>query len=227
VIGVVGDVQTMGLDVPLEPEFFTSANQSAFTNPFMWPSQLLVRTKVEPLALVAAVRDAVWAVDADQPVTHVRAMEDVLDAELANRNLQLTLIGSFAALALLLAAVGLYGVLAYTVTQRTREIGVRMALGALPRSVVGGVVRGAILLASLGIVLGLTAAFGLTRLLESFLYRVSVPDGVTPFLYGVSSTDGLTAGGVVAVLLVVTLLASYVPARRAAAVDPMAALRSD
>ena len=214
VIGIIGDVRTMGLDVAPEPEFFTSADQPAFTNPFMWPSQLLVRTKVEPLTLAASVRDAVWAVDADQPVTRVRSMDDVLDAEVTNRNTQLTLVGAFASLALLLAAVGLYGVLAYTVTQRTREIGLKLALGAQPSAVVRAVVRGALVLAALGIALGLTTAFGLTRFLASFLY-------------GVSPTDSLTAGGVAAVLLVVTLLASYVPARRAAAVDPMAALRSD
>jgi predicted permease len=214
VVGVVGDVRQMGLDTASEPEFFTSANQQAFTNPFMWPSQLLVRTRVEPLTVAAAVRDAVWAIDADQPVTRVRAMDEVLDSELTNRNRQLTLVGAFASLALLLASVGLYGVLAYTVSQRTREIGLKMALGAQPSTVVRGVVRGALVLAALGISLGLAAAFGLTRFLASFLY-------------GVSPTDALTAGGVAAVLLVVTLLASYVPARRAAAVDPMAALRSD
>jgi ABC-type antimicrobial peptide transport system permease subunit len=214
VIGVVGDVRQMGLDTAPEPELFTSTNQTAFVNPFMWPSQLLVRTRVDPLTLAAAVRDAVWAIDADQPVTRVRSMEDVLDAELTNRNTQLTLVGSFASLALLLAAVGLYGLLAYTVTQRTREIGVRMALGAQPRAVVGGVVRGALALAALGIAFGLAAAFGITRFLAAFLY-------------GVKPTDALTAGGVAALLLVVTLIASYVPARRAAAIDPMAALRSD
>ena len=214
VIGVVGDVRQMGLDVAPEPEFFVSASQSAFTNPFMWPGQLLVRTRVEPLTLAAAVRHAIREVDADQPVVAMRAMEELLDAELTNRNTQLTLVGSFALLAVLLAAVGLYGVLAYAVTQRTREIGLRMALGAQPGAVVAGVMRGALVLAALGIGLGLAASFGLTRYLASFLY-------------GVSPADPITAAGVAALLIAVTLLASYVPARRAAHVDPMSALRTN
>jgi predicted permease len=214
VIGVVGDVHQMGLDTAPEPEFFASASQRAFDYPFAWPTYLLVRTRVEPLTLAAAVRNAVWDVDADQPVGSIRTMQDVLDRELSGRDTQLTLVGAFAALALLLASVGLYGVLSYTVAQRTAEIGLRMALGAETAVVVRGVIRGALKLAALGIALGLGAAFGVTRFLGSFLY-------------GVSPMDPPTLAGVAALLLVVTVLASYVPARRAARVEPVLALRSD
>jgi ABC-type antimicrobial peptide transport system permease subunit len=141
-------------------------------------------------------------------------MSDVFDEELSSRNTQMTLVGTFAGLALLLASVGLYGVLSYSVAQRTAEIGVRVALGAQRSAVVRGVVRTALVLGAIGIALGLTGALGLTRLLESFLF-------------GVSATDPATFGSVAALLLVVAALASYVPARRAASVDPMAALRAE
>jgi len=180
----------------------------------MWPRQLVVRTRGEPLALVAAIRRAVWDVDATQPVSSVRTMSDVLDSELGNRNTQLTLTSAFALLALVLAAVGLYGVLSYTVSQTTGEIGLRMALGAERRTVVGSVVRSAIGTTVFGIAIGLMAAFVLTRAIESFLY-------------GVSPWDPLTAAVAAGVLLVVATLAALVPAWRAASVDPATTLRAD
>jgi ABC-type antimicrobial peptide transport system permease subunit len=181
---------------------------------FFWPRYLVVRTQVEPMTLAAAVRSAIWSVDADQPVSSVRSMREVLDADLTSRNTQMTLVGSFAVLALLLASVGLYGVLSYTVAQRTAEFGLRMALGAQASDVVSGVLRSALVLACIGIALGLAGAFGVTRFLSSFLF-------------GVSPTDPATLGAVAALLVVVTMLASWVPARRAAGVDPMSALRSE
>jgi predicted permease len=214
VVGVVGDVRQQGLDVAAEPEFFFSANQAAANFAFFWPRYLVVRTDVEPVTLAAAVRSAVWGVDADQPVASVRSMREVLDAELTSRNTQMTLVGSFAVLALLLAAVGLYGVLSYTVAQRTAEIGLRMALGAQVPTVVRGVVRGALGLAAVGIALGLAGAFGLTRFLSAFLF-------------GVSSSDPATFGAVAVLLVLVTIAASWIPARRAASVDPVSALRSE
>ena len=180
----------------------------------MWPRQLVVRTSGDPLALAPALRSAIWGVDPDQPVSSVRAMSEVLDAELANRNTQLTLIGSFALLALVLAAVGLYGVLSYTVSQSTNEIGLRMALGAQQRTVVGSVVRSALGDGDARHRVGLVAAFALTRTIASFLY-------------GVSPTDPATAVAVAGVLLVVTVLAAFVPALRAASVNPMTALRAE
>ncbi len=141
-------------------------------------------------------------------------MSEVFDAELLNRNTQMTLVAAFAVLALLMASVGLYGVLSYTVAQRTQEIGVRMALGAQPAIVVVEVVRGALLLAVSGLVLGLAGAFALTRLLTSFLFSVG-------------PTDPATFAAVSLLLLLVAGLASFVPARRAANVDPVSVLRTE
>ena len=213
VVGVVGDMRQMGLDVPADPELYVPLDQvgSAF---FMGPRQLVVRTSGDPLALAPAVRRAIWDVDPDQPVSGVRAMSEVVDAELGNRNTQLTLTGAFALVALVLAAVGLYGVLSYTVSQSTNEIGLRMALGAQPQTVVGVVVRSALGTALLGIGAGLIAAFVLTRMIASFLY-------------GVSPTDPATAFTVAGVLLLVAGIAAFVPALRAASVNPMTALRAE
>jgi ABC-type antimicrobial peptide transport system permease subunit len=153
-------------------------------------------------------------VDADQPVSNIRGMSDVLDVELSSRDTQLTLVAAFAALALLLAGAGLYGVLSYTVAQRGPEIGLRMALGAPRGTVVRSVLRSAASLAALGLVLGVLGALAATRLIASFLF-------------GVGSTDPATYAAVAAAIALVTLLAAYVPARRAASVDPMTALRGD
>jgi putative ABC transport system permease protein len=215
VVGVVADMQQQGLDVATNAELYLHTAQVAPGSPqFFWPQHLLIRTEVEPMTLAAAVRAAVWDVDPSQPVARVRAMREVVDGELTNRNTQLTLLGAFAALAVLLAAVGLYGVLSYGVVQRTPEIGLRMALGAQRASVIGAVLRNALKLAALGIVLGLAGTLGVARLLASFLF------GVTPM-------DPVTLAAVAALLVVVTLVASCVPAMRASRIDPMTALRSD
>ena len=212
VIGVVGDVRQLGLDVPADAEVFVPLEQ--IEQAFMRPRQLVVRTAGNPLALAPTIRNVIWAVDPDQPVSSVRAMSDVLDAELGNRNTQLTLIGAFAVMALVLAAVGLYGVLSYTVSQSTNEIGLRMALGARQQTVVGAIVRSALGTALIGTGVGLVAAFALTRTIASFLY-------------GVSPTDPATAAAVAGVLLLVAALAALVPALRAASVNPMTALRAE
>jgi putative ABC transport system permease protein len=175
---------------------------------------LIVRTSADPMALAPAVRSAIWEVDADQPVSNMRSMDNLVDADLSNRNTQLTLVGAFAVLALLLASIGLYGVLSYTVALRTSEIGLRMALGARPANVVGAVVRHALTLSAVGAVLGIGGAFAVTRLLASMLF-------------GISPTDPITFAGVSVVIALVAIIASYVPARRAAAIDPAVALRSD
>ena len=214
IVGVVGTVRQMARDEPAEAEFYLPTDQIPVTFAFFWPKHLVVRTQGDPLALATVVRQTVWDVDAAQPVSSIRTMDDVLATGLENRNTQLTLLGAFAALALVLSAVGLYGVLAYTVTQRTAEIALRMALGAAATSVVGGVVRSALLLAVLGIALGLVGAFAGTRVLASFLY-------------GVTATDPATLAVVAAVFVLVTLVASSVPAWRAAHVDPATALRGD
>jgi putative ABC transport system permease protein len=213
VVGVVADVRQMGLAARADAEFFMPLDQVT-TIPFMWPRQIVVRTAGDPLALAPALRSAVWAVDPDQPVSGIRAMSEVLDADLANRDVQLTLTGAFAVIALMLAAVGLYGVLSYTVSQSTSEIGLRMALGAVPRTVVGTVVRSALGTALVGIGAGLVAAYVLTEVIEAFLY-------------GVSPTDPATAIAVAGLLLLVAGIAAFVPALRAASVNPMTALRAE
>ena len=216
VVGVVGDMRQDGLDAPSFPEVYAPLDQLGFIGEFnlMWPQELVVRTSGDPAALGPAVRRAVWDIDADQPVSSVRPFSEVIDAELAGRNIQLTLLGAFAALAVVLAAVGLYGTLSYTVSQSTNEIGLRMALGARAQTVVGKVVRSALGTAALGIGLGLVAAYALTRTIASFLYEVS-------------PTDPATAVAVAGVLLLVSGLAAFVPARRAASINPVVALRAD
>jgi predicted permease len=212
VIGIVADIRSQGLDVPAVAELYVPLDQ--VTSAFLWPTQLVVRASGDPLALAPAVNRAVWDVDPEQPVSGVRTMDAVVDAELANRSTQLTLIGTFATLALVLAAVGLYGVLSYTVSQGTSEIGLRMALGAEQRTVVGSVVREALATVVLGIGLGLLVAWALTRTIAAFLY-------------GVSPTDPVTALAVTGALLAVAAAAAVGPARRAASVDPAVTLRAE
>jgi ABC-type antimicrobial peptide transport system permease subunit len=193
---------------------YISLNQSGFSAPFFWPQHLVVRTKGDPLALSTTVRGAVRDVDPNEPVSNIRSMEQVLDAELLNRNTQMTLVAAFAVLAFLMASIGLYGVLSYTVAQRTSEIGLRMALGAQKSTVILEVVRGAALMAATGIGLGLACAFALSRLLTSWLF-------------GVSAADPATFAATALLLGMMALLASYVPARRSASVDPVSVLRSE
>jgi predicted permease len=216
VVGVVGDMRQDGLDAPAYPETYAPLDQLGPEGTFslMWPGQLVLQTSGDPLALAPAVRRTIWDIDPDQPVPNARALSEVLDAELASRNTQLTLTATFALIALVLAAVGLYGTLSYTVSQSTSEIGLRMALGAEQLSVVGSVVRSALTAALVGIGLGLVAAYALTRTIAAFLF-------------GVSPTDPLTALSVAGVLLLVAGLAAFVPARRAAGIDPAVTLRAE
>jgi putative ABC transport system permease protein len=214
IVGVVGDMRQMGIDTEPEPEFYFAANQTSINAPFFWPQHLVIRTTGDPLALAAAVRQAVWAVDPTEPVSRIRSMSQVFDEALSNRSTQLTLIAAFAVLTLLIASVGLYAVLSYSVAQRLREIGVRMALGARRISVVIGVVREGIVLTAMGIVFGLAAAFAGTRLLAAWLFEVG-------------ATDRLTFGVTALLLGVVALAATALPAFRGASVNPSAVLRSE
>jgi putative ABC transport system permease protein len=214
VVGVVGDMRQNALDAPPEPELYPPVSRHVMSGAFFWPRQLVVRTAGDPGSLTGAVRDAIWRVDPDQPVSAQRTMDEIFDGHLASRNTQLTLVGAFAVLALVLAAVGLYGVLSYTVTQRTAEIGLRMALGASGGALVRTIVRGAVVLACVGLALGIVGALALGRVIESFLFGVTASDPVT-----------FVAAGTV--LLIVAAAAAYVPARRAANVDPMTALREE
>jgi putative ABC transport system permease protein len=175
---------------------------------------LTIRTNGDPLTFAAPVRDAIRRIDPQQPIVDVAPMTDVVRASLAQRRLVLTLVGTFAGAALLLAALGVYGVTASTVTQRTRELGIRVALGADRMAVVKSVLAEPAKLVGLGLVIGLAGTFAAGRLVEKLLY-------------GVRPTDPVTLVAVALVLLGIAILASYLPARRATRVDPMIALRSD
>jgi predicted permease len=213
VVGVIGDVKEMGLEAPAKAEMFFPYQQMPDT---FWnsPRDLTVRTSGDPLSVAAAVRQSVWSVDRSQPVSNIRTMDEVLGEEVAQRRIGMTLLAAFAALALLLASLGIYGVLSYAVAQRTQEIGIRMALGADRKDVLRMVVADGIRLAAAGIAIGLGVSFALTRLMAGLLF-------------GVSASDPRTLGAVTLLLIAVVLVACYVPARRAAKVDPMIALRCE
>jgi len=214
VVGVVEDVREMALETRAEPEMYGPSNQGQGIPPFLWPQYLVVRTAGDPLSIAAAVRAAVWSVDRDQAVSNMRTMDDVFNVELQNRNTQLTLVGAFALLAFVMAGIGLYGVLAYTVAQRLPEIGVRVALGAARTTVVMDTLRSAMALAAIGIALGLAAAVAVSRALQTWLF-------------GVGPLDVSTFVGTALLLAVMALLASAVPAARGASVDPVRVLRTE
>jgi len=173
---------------------------------------LAVRTDGDPLRFTGAVREQVRALDKDQAVSAVRSMGDLVEEQVGQRHLPVILLGSFAGVALLLALIGIYGVIAYSVAQRTREMGIRRALGAQHGDILRLVVVQGFRLAVAGVAVGLAGAYGLTRLMESVLFHVS-------------ATDPATFVAVALVFLLVALAASYIPARRATHIDPMAALR--
>ncbi|MBL0156986.1 MAG: FtsX-like permease family protein [Bryobacterales bacterium] len=209
VVGVVADIHQSGLDVAPKPEFYVSALQVPFR-----PGSLAVHTSVDAASMAAAVRQAIWSIDPDQPVTAMATMEEILDREVLQRRVQTTLLAGFAVLALLLAGIGLYGVLAYLVSLRTPEIGLRMALGAAPVNILRTVVSQALGLTVIGVVVGVVAAVALSSVLRSLLL-------------GVTTTDPLTYAGVAALLMCAAAAASYLPARRAMRVDPIVALREE
>ena len=212
VVGVVRDVRERGLDTGMKPGVYMLVDQV----PNLWgvPSVLAMRTAGDPLGLIGAARQAIWAVDREQPINDIRTMDDILDLEVANRRQQMNLLAGFAMLALVLASLGIYGVLSYLVTQRTREIGVRMALGATPRSVVRMVLREGLTLTGLGLLIGLVGALWLARLMKALVY-------------GIGTADPATFGGTAAILAIVAMVACVIPARTAARVDPVIALREE
>jgi putative ABC transport system permease protein len=213
VVGVVADVRQMGMDAAVKAEMYLPYRQMT-THSFFAPRDLVIRASVDPMSVVASARREIHAVDPDQPVSNIRTMEGVLDQEIGQRRLGMTLVAVFAGLAILLASLGIYGVLSYFVVQHTREIGVRLALGAQRRNVLGLVMKKGMTLALIGVATGLVAAFALTRLISSLLYEVR-------------AADPITFTTVALMLTVVALLACYVPARRAMKVDPMVALRCE
>jgi putative ABC transport system permease protein len=217
VVGVSGDVKSY-LDRPVQPTIYVPLAQMPFPVMQMvaswFATDIVVRTSADPLALSHSIEQQLQSIDPSIGIGHIRTMEQVRSGSVAMRQFNMTLLSVFAGLALLLAAIGIYGVIAYSVTQRTHEIGVRMALGAKRRDVLRLVLNQVMVLAGLGIAFGIAGALALTRLLEGYLYRVK-------------PTDPFTLTAACAVLAIAATLASYLPARRAASVDPMQALRSE
>jgi predicted permease len=209
IVGVVGDVHQSSVDETPVPRIYASVYQI-----FRVKTNLVVRTQGDPTLMIKRIEDAVRAVDPQQTITSAFTLDDAVSEAVARPRLITVLLGLFGAVGLALGALGIYGVLAYLVNQRTREIGVRIALGAQPSSVLGMVVGRGVRLAGIGVVIGLGASLLLTRLMRGVLY-------------GVSPTDPLTFGIVAATLLAVAAAASSVPALRAARVDPLTALRAE
>jgi predicted permease len=207
IVGVAANVRSLELREEATPEFYLSALQDSFANMF-----LVVRTSVEPTSVAASVRRAAADVDKSAAVSDVKTMEHIVSDAVTQPRFNLFLLGLFSGIALLLSAAGIYGVTAYSVTQRTHEFGIRMALGAQVGDVLKMILRQGMLLISVGVVVGLLASFALTRLLRTLLFGVTV-------------TDPLTFVAITLLLTFVALLACYIPARRATKVDPLIALR--
>jgi len=211
IVGVVGDVKDRGLGAEHAPAMYLPFVQEPYSIRMM---NLVLRAEGEPASLVAAVRREVNALDPDLALADIKTMNQLMSESLGQSRYRGLLLGIFAAVALTLAAVGIYGVIAYAVNQRTREIGIRMALGARKQDIFRMVVGHGMLLSLIGVVVGAAASLVLTRFLSSLLY-------------GVSSTDPATFTFVVLLLITVALLACSLPARRATRVDPMNALRHE
>ena len=208
VVGIVADMRQGGMSVPVRPEAYFTFEQADF----FAPDSLAVRTTGEPMAVAEEVRREILAVDKDEPVADIAPLADAVDESVAPARMQAWLLGSVAAMALLLTSLGIYGVLSFAVAQRRQEIGVRMALGARPGDVLQMVVGQGLTMLAIGLAIGLVAAFALTRLMAHLLFEVRPSD---PLSYLI----------VTALLALVTLLACYLPARRAMRVEPMIALR--
>ena len=211
IVGLVADSKQVSVDAQAEPEVFEPYAQHPFASFLV---TFVIRTASNPLDLAVAVRNAVWELDRDQPVIQIRTMENVISESIWRQHFSASMLGVFAAIALVLSAVGIYGVLSYSVSRRTQEIGVRAALGATRRDILRLVVGEGLLLTLTGVGAGVVAALGLTRLLTSLLYDVR-------------PRDPLTFVGLSLLLMGVALLAVYIPARQATKIDPMVALRCE
>ena len=212
IVGVVVDVQERGYDLWMKPGIYFPTAQEPYGTADA--DSLVIRGQGDVLLLVPVIRRIVASIDPDVPVSRVQTMDEIIDLTVSDRHEQMTLLGIFAGLALLLASIGLYGVLAYTVTQRSKEIGLRMALGASAANVTGLVVRHGLTLTGMGVAIGLAGSWAATRALKTALY-------------GVSATDPKTFAGVAALLTLIALAACFLPARRASKLDPIVVLREE
>ena len=215
IVGVVKEIRDLGITEELKPTIYLLHEQTEqWHNKEAQPSGIVVRTAIEPASIVSAVRQAIWSLDRNQPVAHIQTMEQIVDRQLSTPSQSTTLLGVFALLALLLASLGIYGVLSYAVTQRTNEIGVRMALGATSSDILLSFGRRGLELTLVGLAAGLVLSFVAARLMTAMLYGVR-PDYIA------------AVAAVSAILLMVAAIASLVPARRASRIDPMVALRHE
>ena len=212
IVGEVGDVHDRDPRLVAEPTIYASFYNSDITSGWLTGAEFVLRTRANPEALISAARSQVWAFDKSEPISKIQTMRQSLDASVAEPRFQSFLLGAFGALGLLLAVVGIYGVISYSVTQRTHEMGIRMALGAEPGQVMRLILAHGLKLALVGVAIGVGASLALTRFISSLLF-------------GVSATDPVTFAGVAMLLVIVALAACWVPARRATKVDPMEALR--
>jgi len=209
VVGIVGDVKDAGLDEPNPPQIYMPLRQ--------WPVSFMtvvMKTAVPPVSLSDAVKAQVASIDPNLPLSNVRTLDEIVAKSVSQQRFYVTLLGVFASVALVLAAIGIFGVLSYAVSQRTREIGIRMALGAQGRSVIRLIVWQAMLLVAAGVAAGTAAALYLSQTM-------------TKMLFSITPTDPATFASVAGVLVAVALFASYLPARRATKVDPIVALRAE
>jgi putative ABC transport system permease protein len=216
IVGVVGHVKQSGMNEEDRPEIYRPLSQipPQWKAGYMRATDMLVKTTVDPLSLIAPIKKEIRLIDRGQPIAQVQTLDDKLSNSIAPQRLTFLLLGIFALIALSLASAGIYGVMSYSVTQRTHEIGVRMALGAQRHDVLTLMVRQGMTLLVIGVGLGLAGAFATTRLMNSFLFEVT-------------ARDPLTFAVVTVVLSIVALVACYIPARRATKVDPLVALRHD
>jgi putative ABC transport system permease protein len=210
IVGIAADIKQYSLAEPTDPAVFTPFAQTD-ENWRRWMS-VVVRMPDSSASLIRAVKQQIWSLDSQIPLNRVQSMDELLGLSLAERQFNMSLLGLFAALAMILVAVGIYGVIAYSVSQRTHEIGIRMAVGARRVDVLRLVVGQGVRMAAVGLTVGILGGFALTRLM-------------TKLLFGVAPTDPFTFATVVLLMMAVVLLASWIPARRAMRVNPIIALR--
>ncbi|MEK6281449.1 MAG: FtsX-like permease family protein [Acidobacteriota bacterium] len=214
IVGIVGHVKQHGLDEEGRAQIYRPWTQitEKWRNDYLRATDMIVKTSVDPVSLIGAIKREIRLIDKDQPIAQVQTLDDKLSDSIAPQRFTRLLLSLFALIALLLASAGIYGVMSYAVTQRTQEIGVRMALGARPLDVLKLIVRQGMASVVIGVVVGLAGAYATTRLMTSLLF-------------GVTAKDPVTLVAVTVVLTLVALVACYIPARRATKVDPLVALR--